>query len=146
MGPKLILDLRISTSLGNGGPSCKGYKMRCLRMPLFWFVSFFDGTKRIRDKIFCFDIRLEPNPYTRHTSHRHREGCNSKELRGIRMSEFPPLLLGKRAMTGSLSQNLFCQLQGKGEWLTILESLKRKIDKANSHNHQPNKQGVLLRA
>ena len=135
MGPKLILDLRISTSLENGGSSCKGYKIRCLQMPLFWFVSFFNGTKKIRDKIFCFNVRLEPNPYTRHTSHRHGEGCNSEELHRIRMSKYPPLLLEKRAMIGSLPQNLFCQLQGKGEWLTILESLKRKTDKANSHNH-----------
>ena len=41
------------------------------------------------------------------------------------MSKFPPLLLKKWAMTGSLSQNLFCQYQAKDEWLTILELLKR---------------------
>ena len=55
------------------------------------------------------------------------------------MFELPPLLLGKWATIGSLSQNLFCWLQVKGEWLTILESLKKKTNKANSHNHQPNK-------
>ena len=42
------------------------------------------------------------------------------------MSKFPSLLLKKWAMTSSLYQNLFCQLQAKGEWLTILESLKKK--------------------
>ena len=42
------------------------------------------------------------------------------------MSEFPHLLLKKWATTGSLSQNMFCQLLAKGNWLTILESLKKK--------------------
>ena len=42
------------------------------------------------------------------------------------MSEFPPLLLKKRAMTGSLSQNLFFHLQAKGKQLTSLESVKKK--------------------
>ena len=42
------------------------------------------------------------------------------------MSEFPPLLLEKHATTSSLSHNLFCQLQTKGKWLIILESLKTK--------------------
>ena len=44
----------------------------------------------------------------------------------IRMSKVPPLLLEKRAMTGLLSQNLFCHLQANGKCLTILESLKKK--------------------
>ena len=96
-------------------------------MPLFLFVSFANRVKRIRDKTFCFDIRLGPNLCTRHTSHIHGARCNSEELHGIRMSEFLPFFLGKWATTGSLSQNLFCQLQVKGEWLIILESLKRKI-------------------
>ena len=95
-------------------------------MFLIWFVSFTNGIKRIRDKTFCFDVWLGPNPRTWHTLCIHGAGCNSEELCGIRMSEFSPLLLKKREMIGSLSQNLFCQLQSKGEWLTILESLKRK--------------------
>ena len=36
-------------------------------MPLFWFVSSTNGIKRRRDKTFCFDIQLEPNPRTQHT-------------------------------------------------------------------------------
>ena len=36
--------------------------------------------------------------------------------------------LGKWATASSLSQNLFWQLQAKGEWLTILKSLKRKTN------------------
>ena len=95
-------------------------------MLLFWFVSFINGIKRIRDKTFCFDVQLEPNPCTRHTLRIHGARCNYEELRGIRMSKFPPLLLGKWAMTGSLFQNMFCHLQVNGEWLTILESLKKK--------------------
>ena len=98
-----------------------------LQMPLFWFMSFANRIKRIRAKTFCFDIWLRPNLHTRHTSRIHGAGCNSEEFHGIHMLEFLPLLLWKRATTGSLSQNLFCQLQAKGEWLTILESLKRKI-------------------
>ena len=94
-------------------------------MPLFWFVSFTNGIKR-RDKIFCFDIWLGPNPCTQHTLRIHKARFNSKELCGIRMSEVPHLLLRKWATTGPLSQNLFCHLQANGEWLTILESLKKK--------------------
>ena len=132
MGPKPTLGLKILASLRNEGPNRKGCKIRCLQMPLFWFISFVNGIKRIREKKFCFDVRLRPNPRTRHTSRIHGAGCNSEELCGIRMSEFLPLLLRKQATIGSLSQNLFCQLQAKGEWLTILESLKKK-----------NKQGQL---
>ena len=115
-------------------------------MPLFWFVSFTHRMKRIRDKIFCFDIRLEPNLRTRHTTHIKGARCDFVESHGIHMSEFPPLLLKKRATTGSLSQNLFCQLQAKGEWLTILESLKKKKKKKKNKQRcsyelkQPNKQ------
>ena len=98
-------------------------------MPLFWFMSFANGIKRIRDKTFCFDIQLRLNPCTQHTSHIHGAGCNSKELHGIRMSKVPPLLLGKWATTSSLSQNLFCYLQANGKWLAILESLKKKKKK-----------------
>ena len=83
--------------------------------------------KRIRDNTFCFNIRLRLNPCTLQTR------CNSVELHGIRMSEVPPLLLGKWVRIGSLSQNLFCQLQAKGKWLTILESLKKK----NKHGQWP---------
>ena len=95
-------------------------------MPLFWFVSFATGIKRIRDKTFCFNVQLGSNLCTRHTSRIHGAGCNSKSCVGFRTFELPPLLLEKQATTNSLSQNMFCQLQAKGEWLTILESLKRK--------------------
>ena len=103
--------------------------MRCLQMPLFWFSSFANRIKRIRDKTFCFDVRFRPNPCTRHTSHIHGVGCNSGELCGISISEVPHLLLRKQAMIGSLSQNPFCHLQANSEWLTILESLKKKKEK-----------------
>ena len=126
MGPKPILGLGIWATLGNGGPSHKGYKMWCLQMPIFLIHELANEIKRIKDKTFCFNEWLGPNLCTRHTSRIHRVRCNSEELRGIRMSEFPPLLLEKRAMIGSLSQNLFFQLQTKGKWLTILESLKKK--------------------
>ena len=78
------------------------------------------------------------NPRIWHTSRIHGTRCSFEELRGISMSQFPPLLLRKWAMTGSLFQNLFCQLQAKCKWLTILKSLKRKTNKANSRIHQPN--------
>ena len=42
-------------------------------------------------------------------------------------------------MIGSLSQNLFCKLQAKGEWLTILGSLKKK-NKQGQWPQPPNKQ------
>ena len=100
-------------------------------MPLFWFVSFANGIKRIRDRTFCFDVQLGPNPHTQHTSCIHGAGCSSEELRGIHMSKVPPLLLEKWATTGSLSQNLFCHLQANGKWLTILESPKKKKKKTN---------------
>ena len=61
---------------------------------------------------------------------------------GFRMSKFPPLLLRKWATTGSLSQNLFFQLQAKGEWLTIPESLKRKTNKGAFTS--PNKKTRVL--
>ena len=50
-------------------------------MPLFWFVSFANRFRRIRDKTFCFDVWLEPNPCTWHTSCIQGAGYNSKELR-----------------------------------------------------------------
>ena len=56
-------------------------------MPLFWFVNFTNRIKRIRDKTFCFNVQLGPNPHTQHTSRIHGEGCNSEELRGICMFE-----------------------------------------------------------
>ena len=118
---------------GAGGLSCKEYKMRCLQMPFFWFMSFVNGIKRTRDKTFCFNIWLEPNPCTQHRTHIHGEVCNSTELREIHMFEFPPLLLEKRATTSSLSHYLFCQLQIKGKWLIILESQKMK----NKHGQRP---------
>ena len=52
-------------------------------MPFFWFASFADIIKRIRDETFCFGIWLVPNPCTWHTSCIHGVGCNSEELRGI---------------------------------------------------------------
>ena len=122
----MALGLRVRASLGNKGQSCKGYKIWCRQIPLFWFVSFTNRIKRIRDKIFCFDIWLGLNPRTRHTSCIHGMGCNSKELRVIRMSKVPHLLLKKQVTIGSLSQNLFFHLQANGEWLIILESLKKK--------------------
>ena len=66
-------------------------------------------------------------PHAHDTHHAYMGwGATPKSYVGFRKSEFPPLLLGKWAMIGLLSQNLFCQLQAKIEWLTILESLKRK--------------------
>ena len=73
---------------------------------------------------------------TQHTSCLHRARCNSEELLRIQMSEFPPLLLRKQATIGSLSQNLFCQLQAKGKWLTILESQKKERGALRSLNKQ----------
>ena len=113
--------------------------MRSLQMPLFWFVSFANEIKRIRYKTFCFDVRLGPNPCTQHIKCIHGAGCNSAELLGIHMSKFPPLLLRKWATIGSLSQNLFCKLQAKGEWLTILGSLKKKNNQGQ-WPQPPNKQ------
>ena len=106
--------------MGNGCLNRKGYKMRCLQ------IHFTNGIKRIRDKTFCFDVWLGPNPCTWHIARIHGVGCKFAESRGIRMFEFAPLLLWKWAMTSSLSQNSFYQLQAKCEWLTILESLKKK--------------------
>jgi len=59
--PKPTLGFRILPSLGNECLNRKGYKMRCLQMPLFWFVSYANGIKRVRHKTFCFNIRLGPN-------------------------------------------------------------------------------------
>ena len=137
MSLKQTLGFRILASLGNGCLNRKGYKMRCLQ------IHFTNGIKRIRDKTFCFDVWLGPNPCTWHIARIHGVGCKFAESRGIRMFEFAPLLLWKWAMTSSLSQNSFYQLQAKCEWLTILESLKKKTNKANGHNHQPNKQGAF---
>ena len=114
-------------------------------MPIFWFVSFANRIKRIRDKTFCSDVRLAPNPCSRHTSCIHGAGCNSGELCGICMSEVPLLLLRKRATIGLLSQNLFCHLHANGKWLIILESLKKKKKKKKKTNtgaltSEPNKQ------
>ena len=60
LGSKLALGHRVCTSLGNGGPIRKGYKMQCQQMPIFWFISFTNRIKRIRDKTFCFDVRSGP--------------------------------------------------------------------------------------
>ena len=86
-------------------------------------MSFAHGIKIIREKTFCFDVRLihaQVHAYNTYT------WGKAAESRGIRMSKSPPLLLRNWAMMGLLSQNLFCQFQAKGEWLTILESLKKK--------------------
>ena len=143
MSLKPTLGFRISTSLGNRGLSRKGYKMLCLPMPLFLFVSSTNKIKRIRDKIFFFNVRLNPNPQTRQTTRMHGAGCNSVEFCGICKYKVPPLLLEKWAMTGLLFQNFFCQLQAKGEWLTILVTKKEKqIRLTASTINQKNK--VLL--
>ena len=109
-------------------------------MPIFWFVSFVNKIKRIRDKTFYFDVRFRPNLRTRHTTCIHRAGWNSAKLHGIHMSKLPLLLLGKWVTIGSLSQNLFCQLQAKCEWLTILESLKNKKNKHGQRSQLSTKQ------
>ena len=70
------LGSRVWALLGNEGLSRKGYKMRCLQMPFFWFMNFANKIKRIRDKTFCFDVWLGPNPHTQHTSCMHGVGCN----------------------------------------------------------------------
>ena len=43
-----------------------------------------NGNKGKRDKEFCFDVRLEPNPRSLETTRIHGVGCNSEELHGIR--------------------------------------------------------------
>ena len=53
------------------GINSKGYKIRCLQMSYFWFVSFASGIKRIRDKTFYFYIQLGPNPRTWQRTHIH---------------------------------------------------------------------------
>jgi len=78
-------------------------------------MSSANGIKKIRDKKFCFDVWLGPNPHTQKTIRIHRAGCNSAKLCGICMFEVLGVLLGKRVMIGSLSKNLVCQLQAKGE-------------------------------
>ena len=134
--PSTNLGYRILTSFGNkiwvvSGTKCDVYK--CPSFDSWAPLSEFKRIKRIGNKIFCFNVQLRPNLCTWQTTCIHGVGCNSIELRGIHMSEFPPLLLRKRATTGSLSKNLFCQLQAKGEWLTILKSLKKK----NKHVQWP---------
>ena len=70
------LGSRVWALLGNEGLSRKGYKMWCLQMPFFWFMNLANKIKRIRDKTFCFDVWLGPNPRTQHTSCMHGVGCN----------------------------------------------------------------------
>ena len=77
------------------------------------FVSSTTGIKRRRDKKFCFDVRLGPNPSTRQTTCIHGAWCNSEELRGIRMFEVQWVVLRKQVATSSLSKSLFCQLSSK---------------------------------
>ena len=139
LSPISILGLRVMSSLGNEGSSHKKYKMRCLQLPLFWFVSSANKIKRKRDKIFCFDVRLKPNPSIWQTTCIHGVGCNFEKLCRIRMSEVPQVLLEKWVITDSLSKSLVCQ----GKWLIILESLRRKSNIANDLNHQLSKQGAL---
>ena len=138
--PSTNLGFRILTSFGNkiwvvSGTKCDVYK--CPSFDSWAPLSEFKWIKRIGNKIFCFNVQLKPNPRTWQTTHIKRARCNSTELLGIHMSKFPPLLLRKWALTSSLSQNLFFQLEAKGEWLTILESfkMKKKTNKANSRNH-----------
>ena len=132
MGHKPTLSLRISASLGNRGPSYKGYKMRYLQMPLFWFISFVIGIKRIRDKTFCFNVRLGTNPHTQHTSCIHGAGRDFAKLCGIHLFEFPPLLLGKWATIGWISRTCFanCKQKVSGSLsLKAVAHLKRKTNK-----------------
>jgi len=62
-------------------------------MPLFWFVSFTNGIKRIRDRTFCSDIHLGPNPRTWHTSRIHRAGCIFERLRQILYVQIPTFVV-----------------------------------------------------
>ena len=136
------------SSLGNWGPSRKGYKMRCLQLPFFWFMSSAKGIKwkREKKKRFCFDIQLEPNPRIWQTTRLHGAGCNSTELHGICMSKVPQVLLGKRVTTNSLSKNLVFQFSGKRRvthYLWVTKKEKQTWPMASTIN-QTNK--VLLQA
>ena len=106
-------------------------------MPLFWFMISANRIRRIKEKKNCFDVWLGPNPRTQQTTCIPMIGCISTELHGIWMFEIPPLLLKKWATIGSLSQNLFNQLHAKGEWLIILESLKKKKRKKKVNSQWP---------
>ena len=63
LGPKPILGFRVLLLLENRGPSYKGYKIWCLQMPIFWFVSSTNEIKRIRDKTFCLDVHDKQYAY-----------------------------------------------------------------------------------
>ena len=53
---------------GTGGLSHKGYKMWCLKMPLFWFVSSANGNKRIRDNVLFWRMaQAQPMHTTNNT-------------------------------------------------------------------------------
>ena len=54
LGFTLALGLKVWASLGNEGLIRMKYKMRCLHVPLFWFVSFTNGIKIIKDKNILF--------------------------------------------------------------------------------------------
>ena len=86
---KSTLSLGVMLSLENWGLSHKGYKMRCLQLPFFLFVSSVNGIKWKREIFFCFDVQLKPNPCTQQTTRIHGARCNSAELNEICMSEVP---------------------------------------------------------
>ena len=72
-----------------------------------------------------FRLTARPNQCTRHTSLIHGAGCNSEELRRISYVQIPTFVARE------MSNDSFTILEpilpiAKGEWLIILESLKRK--------------------
>ena len=98
--------------------------MRCLQLPLFWFVSFTNGIKRKKDKTFCFDVQLRPNQCTWQTCI-HEARCKTQKLCGIRLSKVPRLLLEKRVTTCSQYKSLVCRLLNK-RWLTHYPKVTKK--------------------
>ena len=64
MGPKLTLGLRILVSLGNKGPSRKGYKMWCLQM----VVTYKDWAEKLPFALWGYRTSIRAStkatPYT----------------------------------------------------------------------------------
>ena len=132
-------------SLGNGGSSRKGYKMRCQSYPSVDLWDLLMKSKE-KDTKYFFNVSLGPNPRTQQTTCIHGAGCNSEELRGICMFKVPRVLLRKRVMIGSLSRNLVCQLSSKRQvthYPRVTKKEKQTWPTALTIN-QTNK--VLLRA